>query len=763
MAEKPSITKTDPAEIASRQKWQDEVANQLSSDSISSANLVDQMQNSFGKSDQFYSTMVKGSDISNKLLHKVESNSLQTATILEGFTDFMKDAERKRLENAMEAARKGDKSKGLATAGKIPGKDEDDEGPGIGTALAVGGLAAAALAFKDKWGSLFSSSTKTLSEMDAPKAGFFSKMKSWMGFGDDTKKIKDLSKVKSGMFFNLKKYFGMEQKWDSELTKRKAGFVDDFKNFFKFKNVDHVKLHKDFGKGFNQMMSWSTDTTKMTAAAKSDFFNKQKEMLKWLDDDTNMSLKQKKAFVAKQAKMLRWAAEHTDGMDKSKVQFLKNQSKMLTWADDASDAAKAKKLKFLQKHGDVLDISDDVLKKSKLSKDQFIAKQLKMMGLNKADVDNLQLKKQGMFSKMKTKVFNIGDDVIEGFAKTKAGFSSKFGKFLSFPAVEEGGKLMEYKKGFGIAMDNMLGTLLKVTKGFFKLVNVMSFGAMGFLNAEALAKPTKTFQDLKATVGKAFGPEGGVTKIAKTFKSILSPLTDTLKPLGGILKTVGKIAKVVGKIFLPIAAIFAVFDVVSNVIDGYKEGGITGAIGAGIESIFDDIIFAIPNLLGEAVAWILKKFNFNNAVEWIDKNLRDKDGNFSLFTGIKKLFSMIGDVIGELWAKIQNFMSFDNIMSLIGSKLIKSGTMGKGAAKLLLNDKYEQMAEMRANMGEAKWQAMKDKERKQADLKAQKEAAVQAGTANLQAIDNSAINTNAITISAPNASKLGADPMGRKK
>ena len=58
---------------------------------------------------------------------------------------------------------------------------------------------------------------------------------------------------------------------------------------------------------------------------------------------------------------------------------------------------------------------------------------------------------------------------------------------------------------------------------------------------------------------------------------------------------------------------------------------------------------------------------------------------------------------------------------------------------------------------------MKDKERKQADLKAQKEAAVQAGTANLQAIDNSAINTNAITISAPNASKLGADPMGRKK
>ena len=173
MAEKSSITKTDPKEMASRQKWQEQVASQLSSDSISSANLVDQMQNSFGKSDQFYSTMIKGSDISNKLLHKVESNSLQTATILEGFTDFMKDAERKRLEAAMEAARKGDKSKGLASIEKGAVPKEDDGGPGMGTALGVAGLAATALAFKDKWGQLFSSSTKTLSEMDAPKTGFF--------------------------------------------------------------------------------------------------------------------------------------------------------------------------------------------------------------------------------------------------------------------------------------------------------------------------------------------------------------------------------------------------------------------------------------------------------------------------------------------------------------------------------------------------------------------------------------------------------------
>ena len=87
------------------------------------------------------------------------------------------------------------------------------------------------------------------------------------------------------------------------------------------------------------------------------------------------------------------------------------------------------------------------------------------------------------------------------------------------------------------------------------------------------------------------------------FKSIIAPLDDVIKPLKDILGFVGKIAKVVGKIFIPIGFLFSAFDVISNIVDGYKEGGITGAIGAGIESIFDDVLFAFPNLLGEAVAW----------------------------------------------------------------------------------------------------------------------------------------------------------------
>ena len=93
---------------------------------------------------------------------------------------------------------------------------------------------------------------------------------------------------------------------------------------------------------------------------------------------------------------------------------------------------------------------------------------------------------------------------------------------------------------------------------------------------------------------------------------------------------------------------------------------------------------------------------------------------------------------------------------------MKSGTMGKGAAKLLLNDKYEKMAEMRANMGEKKWQAMKDKERRQADLKAQKEAAATQAMS-LSNQDNSTstvVSTNLVQI---DSSGNKNDPLRNRK
>ena len=725
-------TKTDPAEMSSRQKWQASMASHLQEQTVGQANFADTMKNMMGnfKTDEALAQQTKMSGF----LKTVQSNTFRTADLLEGYIDFMKDAERKRLEAAMEAARlkdKKDKDKPLTVESK------GDEGFGLG-GLGAGlpaALGAGILAFKEKWGNMFSLFSNDLDEMGKPKASFFSRMKKFFGFGDDAKDIKNLGKAKVGFFAKLGSWLGFKGLKDP--TKAKTSFVDDIAKFLKFGDDTPTKMlknQKKFMASHAALLNWAKGTEKMSDAAKSKFFKTQSNMLKWLDKAEGLSDAKKASFLKKQSKMLEWVAKNTKGIDASKIKFIKGQSKMLEWASENMDASKSQKLKFFKKHADILDIGDDVMDKSKIAKGSFLEKQLKMLGLSPDDVDGVKLKKESMFSKLKTKVFHIGDDIVKGVSNLKNSFSTKMTKFLTFPAIDEGSSLGKFKKLFFTSMDNMLGTLLKITKGFFKLVNVLSFNALGFLDAEALKHPIETFKKFKASIGAAFGKEGAFGKIANTFKAIMAPFETWMKPIKGILKAVKVIGKLIGKIFIPIGFLFAAFDVISNVMKGYEEGGITGAIGAGIESIFDDVLFIIPNLLGEAVAWLLKKFGFKNAVKFIDENLRDSDGNFSLFTGIKNLFSQLMDAVSEIWTKVSKFMSIDNILTMIGAKLYKSNIPGSDSmADMFLSEKYEKRAKLRAK-SEEDYQKLVETETGNAILKENRNRPQQG---NAQMTDNS--------------------------
>ena len=733
--------KTDPKEMSKHQKWQETMANGIEGQVDISNGMVKAVEQA-GKTSEIhakihYTALTRQSDI----LFKVEANTLKSADLFAEYLDFIKDAERKRLEAAMEAARLAKDKDGKDKGGGGPALGDLSLGLGSMAAAAVGGIGVAVMAFKDSFVSWFSGKDATPGkDLNNARKGFFQSLKSFLGFGN--KDVKDLGKAKSSMWFNFKKYFGFEQKFPDELAKQKAGFADDIKKFLKFDDTaDGLASTKkaNFTKALGRMASWSADTEKLTDANKLKFFNTQKNMLKWLDTAEDLSAADKAGFLKKQSKMLAWMAEHTEGIDKDKLKFLKSQSKMLAFAADAEGLSDAAKIKFLKKHSKILDIGEGAIDASKIAKDSFFAKQLKMLGLDPADVDGVELKKQGMFSKMKTKIFNIGDDVAEGIAKAKTGFSTRFGSFFKMPQFAEGSKLMQVKTGFLTAIDNIFGTMLKITKGFFKLVNVLNFGALGFLDAESLAHPIKTFNSFKDSFKGAFGPKDGIlTKAAKTFKAIIAPLTDWIKPIKDILGFVGKIAKVIGKIFIPIGFLFAAFDVVSGIVDGYKEGGITGAIGGGIEAIFDDILFAIPNLLGEAVAWILKKFGFKNAVAFIDKNLRDKDGNFSIFSGIKKLFTMASDalydnVIEPVFAFIKRIPQF------IAGLMMDMGTLGKTAAKGIFgtDSKAYQRAEMERKDPEAYKRLMAANEEYRKRKRDEERAAREAQKSSVDASDNS--------------------------
>ena len=760
-------TKTDPAEMSSRQKWQASMASHLQEQTVGQANFADTMKNMMGdfKTDEALAQQTKMSG----LLTSVKTASFKTANLLEGYIDFMKDAERKRLEAAMEAARQKKGGKGGKDGELATKKDEmEDSWSTLSTILAgtLATMGAGFLAFKTKWGSWWSDSATTLDEMGKPKAGFFKKLKGFFGFGDDAKDIKDLGKARSGFFFKLGKYFGFNQAMPDELTKKKTGFFDNIKKFLKFDDATEATSKSwkgNFTKQLSKMMAWAGDTESLTDASKLKFMNMQQNMLKWADDAEGIAGSDKAKFLKKQSKMLTWMADHTDGIDKNKIKFLKDQSKMLAWADDAADLSKADKIKFLKNQSKMLDIGEGAIDASKVAKDSFFAKQLKMLGLNPSDVDGVELKKQGMFSKLKGKIFNIGDDISEAVTKAKTSFSGRMGNFFKMPMFDEGSTLMKMKTGFLTGIDNVLGTLWKIVQGFFKLVNVMSFGTLGFLSPESLAKPTETFKSIKASTAAAFGPEGIFTKVAKTFKSIMAPLGDWMKPIKGILKVVKTIGKIFGRIFIPIGILFSAFDVISNVMKGYEEGGITGAIGAGIESIFDDVLMFIPNLLGEAVAWILEKMGFDNAVKFIDENLRDADGNFSLFNGIKNLFSYLGEAISNIWDKLMNFLSWDNIMTMMGASLIKQGNTT--VAGMLLSDEMEERAKIRAKVGEDQWAKLREKEieaEKQKAALADAKASKQQGGVGINDQSSVVHNYSMPTVREANAA-ASRDPIRKKK
>ena len=101
MAEK-AVVKTDPKEHSARQKWQEEVSSQLNADAINGAMMVNQMKDSFDKQDQFWVQSTRIGNMSNTLLQSIEANTFKSADLFEQYLDFIKDAERKRLEAEME-------------------------------------------------------------------------------------------------------------------------------------------------------------------------------------------------------------------------------------------------------------------------------------------------------------------------------------------------------------------------------------------------------------------------------------------------------------------------------------------------------------------------------------------------------------------------------------------------------------------------------------------------------------------------------------
>lgn len=730
--------------ISAREKWQQEVAATLQSDAITSGMFVNEMKQSFNSQNQFWAQQVQLSSMSNTLLESIEKNTFRTADLFEKYIDDFKDAARRQAEAALEASRKKDTKGGGKDIENLGGLDLDF---GTITAGLIGGVGVAALGFKDKIVNFFKKTETGLKDLDKPKKGFFDGIKKFLGFGPTD--VEDINLKKTAFYDDVGKFLKFGEPDIKDVDAKKLSFKDKIGKFLKFGETDVASAgvqKTQFKNALNRQLAWAADAEKLSDASKIKFLDNQKMFLKWSDDAIPNTLFAKSDFLYKQKELLKFAATADPDSAKAKMKFIDDQAKFLKFAEDAPTKTLDQKKLFLKSIGDSLDIPAGNIDASKIAKDSFFKKQLDLLNLKPEQINGVELRKAGLFEKMKTKIFSFGEGVVDGVVGAKNTFSTKMSNFFKLPMFDEGSALMKVKSTFLNTLDKAMGILLKVTKGFFKLVNILNFGALDYLNPEALRNPMKTFESFKGSMNKTFGPKDGIlTKAANLFKSIIAPLDDIIKPLKDILKFVGKIAKVVGRIFIPIGFLFSAFDVISNIVEGYKEGGITGAIGAGIESIFDDVLFAIPNLLGEAVAWLLDKFGFENATAFIDKNLRDKDGNFSIFNGIKTLLKNVFSSIGQVFNDLMDAFSLENILVTAAAFLIKEGgALVKGALDFFMPDAIMEKAQMKVDdpEGYAKMrQAEIDQKKLERELERQKAAAAQASlvqdnSQTIQKVDN---------------------------
>ena len=150
----------------------------------------------------------------------------------------------------------------------------------------------------------------------------------------------------------------------------------------------------------------------------------------------------------------------------------------------------------------------------------------------------------------------------------------------------------------------IVSTFDKIRDGFklAHLAGTEKMGAMFKPLAMIFAPITELFTFVKSgatgAISKLFAP---VTKMFTAFKALFAPIT----------KAFGMVSGVVSKIFAPLFVILTIWDTVKGAMAGYEENGIVGAIGGAVKGLINSLITVPLDMLKDGVAWILRKFGFD--------------------------------------------------------------------------------------------------------------------------------------------------------
>jgi len=212
---------------------------------------------------------------------------------------------------------------------------------------------------------------------------------------------------------------------------------------------------------------------------------------------------------------------------------------------------------------------------------------------------------------------------MQNFAK---GIASRLaGLSMQFDLVVDSIKTYFKKLGSKVKIE-----LPKPILDFMKTVGSKVSAAVKAVSAAVKAVLTflQPITNLAASLGKiSIAPIVRVVeKIANFFKSMFGYMSK----FGGLAS---KILPLVSKLFLPLTIVITAFESIKAAIQGYADGGILGALEAGISTFFTTLVGAPLDLLKDMISWVLDKFGLESASDMLD--------SFSFSDIISKFFEAI--------------------------------------------------------------------------------------------------------------------------
>ena len=237
----------------------------------------------------------------------------------------------------------------------------------------------------------------------------------------------------------------------------------------------------------------------------------------------------------------------------------------------------------------------------------------------------------GSFTKM---IDNMKASWSTRIANIKTGISTR----ITALGTSIGALLDDLKLRFAVNPETTLGKAIARIKGVFSILGQ---------RIQNIIKPIVTVSTM---IGETIRP--ALSKVRLFFTGI----GNKVKLFGSIVK---RIAGIVGKVFAPIAIVMTAWETITGFIEGWKEDGILGGLEGAITGFFTSLVTIPLDLVKDAVAWVLKKFGWDEEAEalksfsFTDLFKKAIGAVFDVFKGavnwVKKLFKDPVAAIKDLW------------------------------------------------------------------------------------------------------------------